>query len=164
MAVVGIHHTSFTVTDLERTIAFYEDLVGMRLLGRKHRRGADLGTALLGRGSPEFGSLEPGSDSASAEILIADMALGNARVEFIQYVTPPGGPYQGDPSVAGSAHIALLTDDIEGEYRRLEKAGVKFHTPVRTVHDPGKPWWKWCYFRDPDGLCVELVQNGEGAG
>jgi catechol 2,3-dioxygenase-like lactoylglutathione lyase family enzyme len=156
VGTVGIHHTSFTVTDLERTVAFYEGVVGMHLLGRKHRRGADLGTALLG----------PASDnrSAGAEILIADMALGDARVEFIQYVVPAGKPYQGDPSVAGSAHIALLTDDIEAEYRRLEEAGVRFHTPVRTVDEPGKPWWKWCYFRDPDGICVELVQRGEDAG
>ena len=152
MAAVGIHHTSFTVTDIERTVAFYEGVVGMRLLGRKHRRGSDLGTALMGHA--------PDSELAAAEILIADMALGEARVEFIQYVAPPGRPYHTDPSVAGSAHIALLSDDIEAEYRRLEQAGVRFHTPVCTVNDPGKPSWKWCYFRDPDGICVELVETG----
>ncbi len=156
MPAAGIHHTSFTVTDLERTIAFYEGVVGMRLLGRKHRRSSDLGTALMGRQSD--------SERAAAEILIADMALGEARVEFIQYVTPPSNPYHGDPSVAGSAHIALLTDDVESEFRRLEEAGVRFHTPVRTVNDPGRPSWKWCYFRDPDGICVELVESVGDAG
>ena len=76
-----------------------------------------------------------------AEILIADMALGR-----------PGGvhpvcgaarrPYAGDPSVAGSAHIALITEDIEAEYHRSRSAGVWFHTPVRIVNDPGKPSWR----------------------
>ena len=121
----------------------------MRLVGRKHRRAKDLGRALLGPHATE-----------EAEILIADMVVGNHRVEFIQYVRPATKPYHGDPSFAGSAHIALRTDDIESEYRRLEAAGVSFHTPVRVVNDPGRPAWKWCYFRDPDGICVELVELG----
>jgi hypothetical protein len=54
-----------------------------------------------------------------------------------------------------------MTDDIEGERVRLEQAGVHFHTPIRTVEDPGKTPWRWCYFRDPDGICVELVQGGQ---
>ncbi len=89
------------------------------------------------------------------------MELGGLRVEFIQYVDPPVRPYSGDPSVAGSAHIAILAADVESEYHRLLAAGVRFHTPVRTVRDPGRPVWKWCYFRDPDGICVELVESLE---
>jgi catechol 2,3-dioxygenase-like lactoylglutathione lyase family enzyme len=155
MAIAGIHHVSFTVTDLERTVAFYRDVVGMTLSGRKHRRADDLGTALLG----DRDAADPAADR-SAEILIADMELGGTRVEFIQYADPVSRPYPGDPSVAGSAHIAILTRDIESEYLRLQAAGVRFHTPVRTVRDPGRPEWRWCYFRDPDGICVELVESG----
>jgi lactoylglutathione lyase len=155
MAVVGIHHISCTVCDLEQTVAFYQNVVGMRLVGRKHRRAVDLGTALLGAGS---------GSPHNAEILIADMELGGTRVEFIQYVQPATRPYPGDPSVAGSAHVAILTRDIESEFRRLQAAGVSIHTPVRTVRDPGRPEWRWCYFRDPDGICVELVESLEAPG
>jgi catechol 2,3-dioxygenase-like lactoylglutathione lyase family enzyme len=151
MTTAGIHHVSFTVSDLERTVDFYRNVVGMLLIGRKHRKAEDLGAALLGAEAREPGA---------AEILIADMELGGARVEFIQYVEPATTPYPGDPSVAGSAHIAILTEDIESEFRRLQTAGVRFHTPVRTVRDPGRPVWRWCYFRDPDGICVELVESG----
>ena len=151
MAILGVHHVSYTVTDLERTVAFYRDVLGMDVVGRKHRRSADLGTALFGTAAPE--------EEAAAELLIADMALGGLRVEFIQYVDPASRPYHGDPSVAGSGHLAILTRDIEREYRRLQAAGVRFHTSVRTVRDPGRPVWRWCYFRDPDGICVELVES-----
>ncbi|MBC7292903.1 MAG: VOC family protein, partial [Thermoleophilia bacterium] len=48
MAILGVHHCSFTVTDLDQTIRFYRDLLGMKLLGRKRRAAPDLGTALLG--------------------------------------------------------------------------------------------------------------------
>jgi catechol 2,3-dioxygenase-like lactoylglutathione lyase family enzyme len=155
MAIDGIHHVSFTVTDLERTVAFYQRVVGMRLLGRKHRKAEDLGDALLGRPVAD-----EGTGRRSAEILIADMEVGGTQIEFIQYVDPATWPYPGDPSVAGSSHLALLTEDIEAEVRRLQAAGVSFHTPVRTVRDPGRPLWRWCYFRDPDGIVVELVESG----
>ena len=174
MAIAGIHHMSFTVADLERTVAFYRDVVGMRLVERKHRQAADLGTALFGEpegglagAAPHLAGAARDSGVAgdlcvqSAEILIANMELGGVRMEFIQYVDPAGRPYPGDPSVAGSAHIAILTQDIESEFRRLQAAGVRFHTPVRTVRDPGRPVWRWCYFRDPDGICVELVESQE---
>jgi catechol 2,3-dioxygenase-like lactoylglutathione lyase family enzyme len=157
MAIAGVHHVSFTVSDLDRTVDFYRDLLGMRLVGHKHRQAGDLGVAL-------FGAEEEAREAGAAEILIADMELGGTRVEFIQYVRPPTAPYPGDPSVAGSAHIAILTQDIESEFRRLQAAGVRFHTPVRTVHDPGRPEWRWCYFRDPDGICVELVESVETSG
>lgn len=152
MALLGVHHTSFTVVDLERTIAFYRDLLGFRLIGRKRRSSADLGSALLGS--------TRNARPTAAEILIADMDLGETQVEFIQYVRPASGPFPGDPSLGGSAHIAIRTDDIEQEYLRLRAAGVEFHSPPRTVQDPGKPVWRWCYFRDPDGICVELVESG----
>jgi len=154
MTIAGIDHVSFTVSDLERTVDFYQNVVGMRLVGRKHRKAGDLGTALFGAKAREPGA---------AEILIADMELGGARVEFIQYLEPATTPYPGDPSVAGSAHIAILTEDIESEFRRLQAAGVRFHTPGRTVQDPGRPVWRWCYFRDPNGICVELVESGGSA-
>jgi catechol 2,3-dioxygenase-like lactoylglutathione lyase family enzyme len=57
--------------------------------------------------------------------------------------------------------VALVSDDIESDCRRLQAAGVEFHTGPRTVSDPDRPVWRWCYFRDPDGICVELVESGQ---
>lgn len=133
-------------------------------MGRKHRAAADLGDALFGTAAPREATAGTADHATRpAEILIADMELGDTRFEFIQYVEPPSTPFHGDPSSAGSAHVALVSDDIERDYRRLQAAGVRFHSPIRTVRDPGRPEWRWCYFRDPDNLCVELVQSGEDA-
>ncbi len=153
MTVAGVHHVSLTVTDLDRSVDFYSRLLGFRLIGRKHRQAPDLGDALWGPA--------PEKAPQPAEILIADLELAGTRLELIQYLEPASPPYHGRPSQAGSAHLALLTEDIEAEVARLKEAGVLFHTPVRTVRDPGRPLWRWCYFRDPDGVVVELVQSGE---
>jgi catechol 2,3-dioxygenase-like lactoylglutathione lyase family enzyme len=61
--------------------------------------------------------------------------------------------------VAGSAHLALRVDDIEGTRKKLEEAGVAFHSPINHFLEAGKIEWKWCYFRDPDGIILELVQQ-----
>ena len=155
MTIAGIHRVSFTVSDLERTVDFYQKVLGMRLVGRKRRQVEDdLGAAMCGAEAREH---------SGAEILIADMELGGTRVEFIEYVEPATQLFPRDPSVAGSAHMAILTQDIESDIRRLKAAGAQFDTPVRTVRDPGGPLWRWCYFRDPDGICVELVESGGAA-
>ncbi len=169
MTVEDLHHVSFTVTDLERTVDFYQRIIGMRLCGRKHRRADDLGQALLGPlpaggGGADAAARPAATGPRGGEILIADMELGGRRVEFIQYLDPATKPYPGDPSVVGSGHLALLTADIDAEVQRLQEAGVRFHSSVRTVRDPGRPVWRWCYFRDPDGIVVELVQSGDPPG
>ena len=146
-----LHHASFTVTNLERTVDFYQRLLGFRLLARKHRNDPGLGTALFGSGK--------GNQRTVADILIAHMELDGAGIEFIQYVDPASAPYHSDPSVAGSGHLAIYVDGIESERERLLAAGVEFHTSVSVIQDPGSSVWKWCYFKDPDGIVVELVER-----
>jgi hypothetical protein len=43
----------------------------------------------------------------------------------------------------------------------MEAAGVEFHSPINTYMEEGKGEMKWCYFRDPDGIVLELVQQEE---
>ena len=38
MQLTGVYHTGFTVSDLERSIAFYRDLLGMHLVHRQEGR------------------------------------------------------------------------------------------------------------------------------
>ena len=40
-----------------------------------------------------------------------------------------------------------------------EEAGVEFHGPIQSFLEEGKIEWKWCYFRDPDGIILELVEQ-----
>jgi uncharacterized glyoxalase superfamily protein PhnB len=57
-------------------------------------------------------------------------------------------------TTAGGVLVVLVVDDIDGEYRRLEKEGVSFTTPIAT-----EPWGER-YFQvtDPNGVIIQLVQ------
>ena len=147
--IVGLGHASFTVLDLDRTIEFYVNVLGGRLLDRGKDEGPNQGTAVFGPGRQAYASLG-----------IAMVKLGDVEIEFIQYLNPPTEvAYHGDPTCAGSAHLAWEVDDIEAIYEELKKRGVKFHTKVNDCVRDGKLVWKWVYFRDPDNICVELTQR-----
>ena len=153
MPVIGVHHCSFTVTNIERTVNFYTTVVGVELQSRTRNRYDTLGRALFGT--------KWGMDQAEADLEIAVMRIGGNKIEFIQYMDPISLPYHQNPSIAGSAHLALRVDDIQAERERLEALGVEFHSPINVFQETGKPEWKWCYFRDPDGICLELVEQSE---
>jgi len=148
--ITGVGHVSFTVMDLDRTIDFYVNKLGGRLFDRNKDEGDNLGTHVFG----------DAKDCSYASLGIAMIRLGNLNIEFIQYLNPPTTiAYHGDPSIAGSAHIAWEVDDIEGMYKKLKANGVKFHSTINDCVRDNQLVWKWVYFRDPDNICVELTQH-----
>ena len=111
--IVGLGHASFTVLDLDRTIDFYVNVLGGRLLDRGQDEGPNQGTAVFGPGRQAYASLG-----------IAMVKLGDVEIEFIQYLNPPTEvAYHGDPTCAGSAHLAWEVDDIEAIYEELKEKG-----------------------------------------
>ena len=149
--ISGVHHFSFSVTDINRTVAFYTKNLGVKLQSKSHNKYDTLGTALFGT--------KWGLNQEKAELEIAVMNIGGNRVEFIEYKNPKCQPYHKNPSFAGSAHLAFKVDDIEQTRNKLEEAGVEFHSPIQSFKEGGKVEWRWCYFRDPDGIILELVEQ-----
>lgn len=60
-------------------------------------------------------------------------------------------------SMKGSVHgvlVALVVDDIDTEYARLQAEGVPIVTPLRT-----EPWGeRFLQVADPNGVIIQLVQ------
>lgn len=151
--ITGVHHFSFSVTDLNKTIDFYTNVLKVKLQSRTINKYDSLGHALFGT--------KWGLNQERAELAIAVMDIGGRRIEFIEYRDPKGQPYHKNPSVAGSAHLAFRVEDIERTRQELEEAGVEFHSPIQRFSEGGKVEWRWCYFRDPDGIILELVEQRE---
>lgn len=152
--ITGVHHFSFSVQDIDRTIDFYTRVLGVKLQSRTRNKYDTLGTALFGT--------KWGINQEHADLELAVVNIGGTRVEFIEYRDPPNQPYHKNPSIAGSAHLCFKVDDIEETRTRLEAAGVEFHAPIDSFMEEGRIEWKWCYFRDPDGIILELVEQKQG--
>ena len=143
--ITGIEHPAVSVADLERSLAFYRDLLGLnvvRLL--EPRRDAKLGVVA---GMP------------GARARIAHLRLGEGMLELFQYVEPVGRPIPRDRRQAdhGLIHIGLRSSDARADCARLRAAGVEFFSePVEF-----RPGVWVAYFRGPDGEVCELREDPE---
>ncbi|MCL7451659.1 MAG: VOC family protein [Anaerolineae bacterium] len=145
--IKGVHHTCITVSDLERSITFYCDLLGLELVmtEESERSGDDRSKAL---GVPK------------AKVKLAILRAGDAQVELIEYVTAKGRPYDRNNNDAGAMHIALQVEDIDAVYQRFLEHGVRFTAPPATIPAGPMEGWRWTYFFDPDGVSLEIIQTG----
>ena len=142
----GIHHTCITVSDLDRSVVFYRDLLGLELVmtEESERSGDDRSKAL---GVPK------------AKVKLAILRAGDDQVELIEYVTAKGRPYDRHNNDAGAMHIAFQVQDIDTVYRRLVDHGVRFTSPPVTIPAGPMQGWRWTYFYDPDGVSLEIIQT-----
>jgi catechol 2,3-dioxygenase-like lactoylglutathione lyase family enzyme len=144
MPVLAVHHGGRTVADMERSLHFYRDLLGLEIVDDDTQ------------GGPEVESLV-GVEGARIRIVFLSPDGNLPFVELIEYVEAPGRRPDGNESAAdvGSTHVCLLVDDIHKEQERLSAAGVKFNGPpvLDDAHFKGE-WCTYCY--DPDGFPVEL--------
>jgi catechol 2,3-dioxygenase-like lactoylglutathione lyase family enzyme len=146
ISVQGIHHTSRTVADLDRSMPFYRDLLGMELV---------LDTEMKG----EMLEREVALPGAQLRLVLL-RGHQTPFLELLQYLHPAGAPLSPDAGCAdiGAHHVALVVPDISSAFRALTAAGVRFTAPPQEV-DAGffrGHWTAYCY--DPDGLVVELWQ------
>jgi|SRR5580765_5557349 len=146
----GVWHFSFTVSDIERSIVFYRDLLGFELIHRQEQAN-EYTRRLVGY--------------ADAHLKVAQFALpGQPRgrsthdLELLEFVAPRGT--RGDIGICnpGAAHLAIGVDDIQARYRRLTDAGVRFFSPPNLITAGINEGGFTCYFHDPDQMVLEMVQ------
>jgi catechol 2,3-dioxygenase-like lactoylglutathione lyase family enzyme len=141
----SIHHTGYTVSDLERSVAFYRDLLGLEVIAQQEKQGGYLAAIV---GYPD------------AHVRMAHLRPpgGEHVVELFQYLAPGGDTPEIEPKNVGTAHLCLLTDDLHRDYERLAAAGVSFVSRPVEVDTGINTGGYALYLRDPDGIVVELFQ------
>jgi catechol 2,3-dioxygenase-like lactoylglutathione lyase family enzyme len=147
----GIHHTGYTVADLDRSLDFYQGLLGFELVARQDKQGGYLGEIV---GYPD------------AHVKMAHLRVpGSGHVlELFEYVAPAGGaPGAGfEPPNVGTSHLCLLTDDLPSLYEHLVSEGVTTFVSPPVLVDTGINTGGYgLYLRDPDGIPVELFQPAQ---
>lgn len=128
--IEGMAHIQINVADLERSVAFYRDILGfpvVRTFERPGRRFVFLSVA------------------------------GHGEVELIGSTASPSAVGSGNPGPFGLQHIALRVTDIEQSYHELRAKGVSFLEDRSNFRQPNGP--RIAFFTDPDGVVLELVEG-----
>lgn len=143
--ILGTNHTSFTVSNLDVSVAFYTEILGFFLLNRSFRDRSFTGSVV---GIP------------GAEIEVAYVQAPGHRLELIQYHAPEErGQVVARPCDTGFAHVAFDVDDIDAVVAAVRKASVEpLSEPVVVNAGPNKGG-KAVYTRDPDGVTIEFIQK-----
>jgi catechol 2,3-dioxygenase-like lactoylglutathione lyase family enzyme len=144
--IKALHHTAISVSDLDKSIHFYRDLLGMTLDWRMDHRQGD--------------ALEQVVGMKNVDVSIAMLRGWGSRIELFQYYSPIGKPYPAHKLQCdkGIIHLAFQVGNIDNLYKQLVAQGVQFNAPPRVL----RPGVKATYFHDPDGMTLELVQYSEG--
>ena len=79
-------------------------------------------------------------------------------------MSPPGAKLDPRTNNVGSAHLALIVDDLRAMHRELKGRGFRFKgEPIEIPAGPNKGNWM-VYLLDPDDFTLELIQIGAGSG
>jgi glyoxylase I family protein len=146
MTVVGrLDHVAVTVSDLDRSLGFYRDALGLTEVER-HR--------LDGEGISQMAA-KPGV--VLEVVRLADRERGDVLLDLQRYVAPPGGTSEADLGDVAHAHFCFVVDDLAAMVADLRDRGVTVVSePVRFDLESGS--MHVVFVRDPDGFVVELVQ------
>ena len=135
-----LFHVGLTVKNLERSLAFYRDVVGMKEGERLEVK------------SKAFDTL---TNNPGAQLKVAHLTAGPFMLQLIEYVAAGGIALDLHHNNVGSPHMSFYVPDIEAKYREVQQRGeVKITSGLVQI----APTMRSFYTEDPDGVPVEFLQ------
>ena len=149
--IIAADHTGITVSNLERSLAFWRDALGLELSHRAHQTG-ELAQEITG--------------VVGAEISLAVLKTpGGHKIELLEYLAPPDRR-QVDPRPCdvGSVHVALTVDNLDAVLRAIAAFGWSASGQPQMLQSGPNAGKRVVYVRDSDGTTIELMQPPHFAG
>ena len=143
--VLATNHTSFTVSDLDRSLAFFRDAMGFEVTSKAPRNKA---------------AIEGITGVRDADVVIAYVRGPGHSIELIQYLSPDDrDTMRPRPCDVGFAHIAYDVDDIEAAIETVSRHAVAPVGETMEIDQGPNKGGKVAYLRDPDGITIEFIQK-----
>jgi len=147
MALQTFSHVGLCVSDLDRSTAFYRDVLGFR----------ELFTMDLG---PEVAATMEIDGRFRSRMLARD----DVRIELLQWLEPlPVGEGSRRPmNRLGMTHLCFRVEAIDDLYELAQRAGGGVHRQTLSVLEDagnGADPVKTVYLTDPDGVRIECMSG-----
>ena len=140
-----LDHVSVTVSDMERSLAFYCDMLGLKEIERHHLEGETI-------------SKMAGKPGVIMEVVRLEAPeTPGVLLDLQQYVAPEGKVSDAQLGDVAHSHLCFGVPDVWAAYRDLKAKGVEFVSgPVSFDLEWGVVYV--VFFKDPDGYILELMQ------
>ena len=159
------HHVGFTVRDIERSFAFYRDVVGMTVWNQEEEldvkppeeRRTETGSTGVEISSVRSDSFDRLTNNPGSEIKYLNLVSADRKLVFqlIEYVAGGGPELELDHNRPGSMHFSFFVDDVAAKHADIERRGdVKIISDVVQI----TPSMRSFYVADPDGVPVEFLE------
>jgi lactoylglutathione lyase len=152
--VDGFFHVGLCVADVDRSLAFYRDVLGLEVTSDTVRTGDELqGVRTL-----------VGVDPESTRIVLLKVP-GNERI-FLELFASEGAEQHhatARPWDLAAGHMAFYVTDADATHTAALAVGCGARSPVSEVQSGPHKGAKAVYLIDPDGYHVEVYQPAPGA-
>ena len=153
MFATKFDHVAVTVSDMDRSLGFYCDLLGMKRASDHDLEGETI-------------SRMAGKERVRMRVvrLVCPETPG-IHIDLQQYLEPQGKVSDSKLGDVANSHFCVEVDDLQGAFARLKDQGVEFVSePVQfDLEHEGK--LGCVFFLDPDGYVLELTEYPKtGAG
>ena len=145
--VQAVDSVSITVSDMDRSLVFYRDVLGFETVSEAEVEG-DAYERLMG----VFG----------LRMRVARLRLGDELIELIEVMTPRGRPIPVDSRSNDGwfQHVAIIVSDMARAFTWLRQHDITFASPSpQRLPDwnPNAGGIEAFYFKDPDGNTLEIL-------
>jgi glyoxalase family protein len=134
MEILGLHHITLVTSNAQHTVDFYTQVLGQRLVKK----------------TVNF------DDPGSYHLYFGDeVGRPGTAITFFEWPNAPKGHF----GIGGTHHLAIRVADYDGLLkwkRRLTDLGLSVDGPF------DRHYFKSIYFRDPDGVILEIATDGPG--
>lgn len=137
------NHVGISVADIDRSIAFYRDVLGLRQL-----------MDIMPFGGEQFEAI---MDIPGVNGRMCMMGGDTLQLELFEFAEAKEKDPNYPVSDRGYSHFGVFVEDIDATYERLRSDGVRIHCPVVTFMGGSM---RAAYCRDPDGNVFEIMQPG----
>src|SRR5438477_6022306 len=134
--IISADHTGITVENLERSLAFWRDMLGFELSHTAHQTG-------------ELAEEITGVTGAEIKLAVLKTPSGH-KIELLEYLAPPDRKHaEVRPCDVGHVHVALLVDNLDAILERITTSGWKAAGQPQLLKNGRNAGKRVVYVRDP---------------
>jgi glyoxylase I family protein len=144
--ILAADHTGITVSNLERSLAFWRDVLGFEFSHRAHQTG-------------EMAKQITGVKGAELKLAVVNTPDGH-KIELLEYFVPADRRKDIDvrPCDVGHVHVALAVENLDPLLAKIAASGWKAAGKPQMLTAGPNAGKRVVYVRDPDGTTIEFME------